>query len=90
MTRMTTTTTLRRDDLIVEEGPGGFGSHYGIVLQTGDVVFDVLWLDGNSTTRYRHAWGRHIRAISEAELRGARAYREYDPVADLRDRKSVV
>ena len=76
------TTNLRPDDLIVEGGLGG--GTWGIVLQAGSVMFDVLWLDGSSTTRYRHTWNRNIRAASTDELRAARAYAGYDPVAQLR------
>ena len=77
------TVDLHHDDLIVEEGPAG--GRYGIVLQTGPVAFDVLWIDGGSTTRFQHSWGRHIRTITEEELR--REYGEqpgYDPVKIIR------
>lgn len=76
------TTDLRRDDIIAEVGGGG--THYGIVLTTGRIMFEVLWLDGGSTTRYRHEWDREIRAIPEDELREARAFRGFDPVLQVR------
>ena len=84
------TTNLRSDDLIIEVGPGGNGNTWGIVLQAGSVMFDVLWLDGGSTTRFRHTWNREIRAATEAELRAERAYAGYDPVAQLRTEATKV
>lgn len=84
----TTTTTLRSNDLIVEVGPGL--RTWGIVLQTGSVMFDVLWLDGGSTTRFRHTWNREIRVATEEELRAERAYAGFDPIAHLRSEAAKV
>ena len=82
------TIDLRRDDLIVEDGLGG--GRYGIVLQAGPVAFDVLWLDGGSTTRFRHSWGRHIHTITEEELRRERGRTGYDPVKIIRHEAAKV
>lgn len=76
-----TTTVLRRDDFVVERTAGG--PSYGIVVQIGGVTFDVAWLSGGSTSRYRHD-SRHLRAAPEPEVVQALAFNGYDPIAALR------
>jgi hypothetical protein len=81
MTRDATTKDLRRDDLVVESSVTG--SSYGIVVQIGDAAFDVAWIDGGSTSRYRHD-SRNLRAASEAEIVKALAFKGFDPIEALR------
>lgn len=77
------TKALRRDDFVVEH-PNGTGRSYGIVVQIGDVTFDVAWLEGGSTSRYRHD-SRDLRAATEAEICKEHAFKGYDPIAALHD-----
>lgn len=63
----------KRDQIIVENGD------LGIILQSGPLAYDVLWI-GGSTTRYLYSTGRHVRGATEHDLE----YQE-SMVAHLRD-----
>lgn len=56
------TMRFKRGDIIVEHGDS-----LGVVLQSGRVAFDVIWI-GGSTSRYRYSTGRHVRLATAAEL----------------------
>ena len=58
-------TAFARGDVVIEIGASG-GS-LGIVLQSGAVAFDIIWL-GGSTSRYRYATGRAVRLATEDEI----------------------
>lgn len=51
-------------DAIVKEG-----SELGMILQSGDVTFDVIWINGG-TSRYRYSTGRDIHVATPFELEG--------------------
>lgn len=53
----------KRDEIVVEAGS------LGLILQSGDVAFDVLWI-GGSTSRYRYSTRRHVRAATSFDLEG--------------------
>lgn len=62
------TRTLKRDDVVVEEGNGV--STFLLVLTCGPKTFDVIEMCGG-TTRYRHADGRHVRLAVDSDYSGS-------------------
>lgn len=58
-------TRFKRDDVIVENNGGH--REFGLVLQSGKVSYDVIWI-GGMTTRYRYATGRQVRVATEHEI----------------------
>lgn len=53
----------KRDEIVKE------GCDLGLILQSGDVTFDVIWINGG-TSRYRYSTGRHIHVATPFELEG--------------------
>lgn len=59
------TDRFKRDDMVVEWSLGG--DQLGIVLQSGKVSYDVIWI-GGMTSRYRYSVGRRVRLATEQEI----------------------
>jgi len=43
------------------------GVDLGIILQSGDVTYDIVWI-GGSTSRYRYATGREVHLATPSDL----------------------
>jgi hypothetical protein len=43
------------------------GADLGIILQSGDVTYDIVWM-GGSTSRYRYVAGRDVRIATKSDL----------------------
>lgn len=56
-------TRFKRDAIIKE------GAELGVILQSGDVTFDVIWT-GGSTSRYRYDAKRVINVATAFDLEG--------------------
>lgn len=61
-------TTFEPGQLVIEEGNGM--SDMGIILSSGAVTFDIVWI-GGSTSRYRYSTGRHVRLATPREIEAA-------------------
>jgi hypothetical protein len=57
-------------------------TNVGIVVAAGPRTYDVAWLDGSSTSRYTAETTRSV-LTTEAEVRRARGYPGFDPIARL-------
>jgi hypothetical protein len=51
----------QRGQVVVE------GRDFGIILQSGMVTYDVLWV-GGSTMRYRYEHRRDVRVVTDADM----------------------
>lgn len=49
-------------DQIIKEG-----ANLGIILQSGNVTYDIVWI-GGSTSRYRYATGRDVHIATPFDL----------------------
>jgi hypothetical protein len=51
----------QRGQIVIE------GRDFGIILQSGMVTYDVLWV-GGSTMRYRYEHGRDVRLVTRTDM----------------------